>query len=59
MALLGVRNDDYVVTICDDAENVENIYVLARDAEHAAWQALELSSQRNCKLIDVRLCDEW
>lgn len=59
MALLGVRYDDYVVTISDDVENVESIYVLARDAEHAAWQALELSIQRNCKLIDVRLCDEW
>ena len=54
-----IRDSDYVVTISNDVENVESIYVLARDAEHAAWQALELSIQRNCKLIDVRLCDEW
>lgn len=29
-------------------------YVLAPDSEHAAWQALELSTDRNVKLIDVR-----
>ena len=34
-------------------------YVLAPDVERAAWQALELSSQRDCTLKDVRMCDEW
>lgn len=29
-------------------------YILAPDSEHAAWQALELSEDRNVKLIDVR-----
>jgi hypothetical protein len=29
-------------------------YVLAPDSEHAAWQALELSTERNVTLIDVR-----
>lgn len=29
-------------------------YVLATDSEHAAWQALELSTERNAQLIDVR-----
>ena len=29
-------------------------YVLAPDSEHAAWQALELSTERNVALIDVR-----
>lgn len=29
-------------------------YVLAPDSEHAAWQALELSTDRNAHLIDVR-----
>ena len=33
--------------------------VLARDKERAAWQALELSLDREEKLIDVRQCDEW
>ena len=39
--------------------NVIVDYVLAPDVERAAWQALELSSQRNCKLKDVRQIDEW
>ena len=34
-------------------------FVLAPDVERAAWQAMELSSQRNCTLKDVRMCDEW
>lgn len=29
-------------------------YIMAPDSEHAAWQALELSNDRNVKLIDVR-----
>ena len=60
MALLGkVRYDEYEVKLRDDVGNVFIEYVLAPDSERAAWQALELSSQRNCKLIDVRICDEW
>lgn len=43
----------------DDFENVVVDYVLARDAERAAWQAMELSSRRNLVLKDVRMCDEW
>lgn len=58
MALLGVKHDYYEVRLLDDAENVDNFYVLARDAEHAAWQGMELSIQHKCKLIDVRVCDE-
>jgi hypothetical protein len=36
-------------------------YVLAPDSEHAAWQALELSVERNVTLIDVRphVDDMW
>ena len=34
-------------------------YILAPDSEHAAWIALELSRERNDKLINVRLTDEW
>ena len=43
----------------DDVGNVRVEYVLAPDVERAAWQAMELSNQRNCTLTDVRMCDEW
>ena len=33
-------------------------YVLAPDSEHAAWQALELSTDRSVTLIDVRPYNE-
>lgn len=60
MALLGrVRYHEYEVTMCDDAENVCTVYVLSPDAERAAWQALELSTQRNMTLKNVRMADEW
>lgn len=38
-----------------------SLYILARDSERAAWQALELSEDRNAELIDVRLFrdEEW
>lgn len=60
MSLLGkVRYDEYEVKMKDSVGNVRVEYVLAPDVERAAWQAMELSSQRNCTLKDVRLCDEW
>lgn len=60
MALLGrVRYHEYEVTMCDDVENVCTEYVLAPNAELAAWQALELSTQRNMTLKNVRMADEW
>ena len=60
MALLSrTHYDEYEVRMMDDVGNVRIEYVLAPDVERAAWQAMELSSQRNCSLIDVRLCDEW
>lgn len=34
-------------------------YILAPDSEQAAWSALELSHERNDKLINVRQHDEW
>ena len=43
----------------NDVGDVLIEYVLAPDAERAAWQAMELSGQRNCTLKDVRMCDEW
>ena len=51
--------DEYEVKMTDDVGNVRVEYVLAPDVERAAWQAMELSSQRNCTLKDVRMCDEW
>ena len=60
MPLLGrQRMNEYEVRMTDDAENVLIEYVLAPDVERAAWQAMELSGQRDCTLKDVRLCDEW
>ena len=60
MALLGkVRYDEYEVHMMDDTGNMRVEYVLAPDVERAAWQAMELSNQRECTLKDVRLCDEW
>ena len=35
------------------------MHLLAPDSESAAWMALELSHERNDKLIDVRQADEW
>ena len=36
-------------------------FILAPDSEHAAWTALELSTDRNARLLDVRphLIDDW
>lgn len=60
MALLGrVHHDEYEVRMTDPVGNVFIEYVLAPDVERAAWQAMELSSQRDCTLTDVRMCDEW
>ena len=60
MALLGkARHYEYEVRMADDVGNVRVEYVLAPDVERAAWQAMELSSQRNCTLKDVRMCFDW
>ena len=60
MALLGrQRYDEYEVRMKDNVGNVRVEYVLAPDVQRAAWQALELSSQRECTLKDVRMIDEW
>ena len=60
MALLSrTHYDEYEVKMTDDVGNIRVEYVLSPDVERAAWQAMELSSQRNCTLTDVRLCDEW
>jgi hypothetical protein len=37
----------------------EPMYILAANAEEAAWSALELSEDRQCKLVNVLLSNEW
>ena len=60
LALLGrQRLDEYEVKLTNDVGDILVEYVLAPDVERAAWQAMELSNQRNLTLKDVRLCDEW
>ena len=60
MAFLPTQSlREYEVKMIPEVGNVIVDYVLAPDVERAAWQALELSSQRNCKLKDVRQVDEW
>lgn len=34
-------------------------YLLARNSESAAWNALGLANQKSEKLINVRLAEEW
>ena len=46
---------EYIVTLSSD----EPTYILAANAEEAAWHALELSEDREAVLIDERLTDEW
>ena len=60
MSLLGkIRYDEFEVHMMDDPGNMRVEYVLAPDVERAAWQAMELSSQRNCTLKNVVMIDEW
>jgi hypothetical protein len=37
----------------------EIFYLLALNSMQAAFNALELSKDRNSKLLDVKLTDEW
>jgi hypothetical protein len=37
----------------------EVMYILAANLEQAAWDAFELSVDRNVKLVNVRQTDEW
>ena len=58
MPLLGNKRFDYEV-ILNDGDDIFTEYITAKDAETAAWIALDLSEYRNCTLKDVRLSDEW
>jgi len=46
---------EYEVTLSSG----ETMYILAANSEEAAWDALELSMDRQCKLTNVRRTDEW
>ena len=46
---------EYEVTLSSG----EMMYILAANSEEAAWDALELSMDRQCKLTNVRRTDEW
>ena len=46
---------EYEVTLSSG----ETMYILAANSEEAAWDALELSMDRQCKLTDVRRTYEW
>ena len=48
------RLKEYLVTL----SSAEELYILATDSMDAAYSALELSEDRNTKLINVRLLDE-
>jgi len=49
---------EYNVTLSSGG-SIETIYILARNSMQAAYSALELATDRNCKLINVYITDEW
>lgn len=53
--VLGPRMREYTVILSSG----EPTYILAASSEEAAWHALELSEDRDCKLVNVMLTDEW
>jgi hypothetical protein len=59
MALLGHRYDDYKVILQDDRGNLYHEYVVAKDVETAAYNALELSRERDLQLVNVIMEDQW
>ena len=46
---------EYQVTLSSG----EKMYILAANSMDAAYSALELSEDRNSKLLNVRIIDEW
>lgn len=45
----------YIVTL----RSGSIFHLIAPNSEHAAWSALELSQERNDKLINISLAYEW
>ena len=56
--LAKTRYDDYRVILDADGD-YETFWVIAPDAEQAAWSALYLSKSRNSRLVNVIREDEW
>ncbi len=59
MPLLGYRYDDYKVILQDDHGNLFHEYVVAKDSETAAYNALELSRHRDLQLVNIIREDQW
>ena len=59
MPLSGTTNWKEYEVLLQNGDELFLEYVVAKDAEHAAWSALELSKHRNCTLKNVSLTDEW
>ena len=59
MALLGTQKLDMYRVVLTDGVDTFIEFVLAPDVERAAWQAMELSTQRNMQLKDVIREGEW
>lgn len=59
MALLGTQKLDMYRVVLNDGVDTFIEFVLAPDVERAAWQAMELSTQRNMQLKDVIREGEW
>jgi len=59
MPLLGSQKLDEYMVVLEDGQERWTEYVYAPDLEHAAWSALELSTNRNAQLKDVIRTHEW
>ena len=59
MPLLGKQTLDEYMVVLEDGEERWTEYVYAPNLEHAAWAALELSTNREATLKDVIRTDEW
>ena len=59
MPLLGKQRLDEYAVVLEDGEERWTEFVYAPNLEHAAWSALELSTNREAQLKDVIRTDEW
>ena len=59
MPLLGKTTYQEYAVILQDGKDQWTEYVYAPDSEHAAWSALELSTNRKAHLKDVKRTYEW
>ncbi len=59
MPLLGNATYEEYAVILQCGKDQWTEYVVAPDSEHAAWSALELSTNRQAQLKDVKRTYEW